>query len=480
MGLAFHDRALALPYKISPWKGDDFSVGHKMRNGEIPPFPGADKVEAEVDFVIVGGGMSALVAAHRLKDHNFLLLEQYKELGGQSRGESRNGLWYSLGAAYFGDMEGPVADLCREFSLKPTVIGQDKNSYLWQKKWLKGVEGPESNILYRDFSRLEEDFESIWEKAEDISVREPASISELSRLDKMPFSSMLQGYDPRFKAIMNTFIASSSCGSLDTVSALAGAMLVSDCFQKSYVLPGGNPTLARALDKSLQGRNERVRTEAFVWHVEIGDDGAQVVFSDSQGMHRIKCRHVILTSPPMVSGRILANVKNSAKANLFWFRYGSYLVANILLKQKVFSGSYDNFTPGFSFADFILAETPYVKSGSYKADMGQVLTVYQPYLPGSVGRSLLLAGDRQAFAADIVKGMEQLTHLGAKIDEVVLSRWGHAIAVLQPQYFRRIGDIFQTNGDNYTLAHSSLFGLQCLETAVEAGMTAADRALGRK
>lgn len=118
------DAQAALKYKVGPWRGDDFAMGHKMRNGEVPDFP--QKVEAQVDFVIVGGGLSALTAAHKLKNHNYLLLEQYPQLGGQARGENHNGLWYSLAAAYFVDLEGAVGQLCDEFGLKPVSIGPEK------------------------------------------------------------------------------------------------------------------------------------------------------------------------------------------------------------------------------------------------------------------------------------------------------------------------------------------------------------------
>jgi hypothetical protein len=215
--------------------------------------------------------------------------------------------------------------------------------------------------------------------------------------------------------------------------------------------------------------------------VEIGDNSAEVVYSDASGMHRVKCRHVIITTPPLVSGRILANVKNSAKANLFWFRYGSYLVANVMLKERLFKGPYDNFTTApYPFADITVAETPYVKNGTYKAEMGQILTVYQPFAPGTAGRSLLLEGDRTKLAANILEPLNKLVPMAGKIDQVVLSRWGHAIAVPYPQYYNRINQVLANTGDSYSLAHSSLYGMQCLEAAVQAGTKAAQRALRGK
>jgi len=55
----------------------------------------------------------------------------------------------------------------------------------------------------------------------------------------------------------------------------------------------------------------------------------------------------------------------------------------------------------------------------------------------------------------------------------------HAINIAQLGYYERISKINNTFGDSYTLSHSSLQGIQCLESAILAGNLAADRALKR-
>ena len=196
-------------------------------------------------------------------------------------------------------------------------------------------------------------------------------------------------------------------------------------------------------------------------------------------MHRVDCKHVIMATLPMVTGRILSGVKNEAKASLFWFRYGSYLVANLICKKRVFKGSYDNFVaPPFEFADLTVAETPYLKNNSYKSSMGSVLTVYHPWQPGTMGRSVLQEGNRPKLAADLVKAMgEFIPDLEGNIQKIVMTRWGHAINVCQLRYYERISKLNSTFGESYTLSHSSLQGIQCIESAVLAGNLAADRAI---
>ena len=70
-------------YKLDPWTGDDFTFGHLLRDGKVPKFKCQSKTK--VDTVIVGGGMAGLACAYNLKDQSYLLLDQYDNLGGQSR-----------------------------------------------------------------------------------------------------------------------------------------------------------------------------------------------------------------------------------------------------------------------------------------------------------------------------------------------------------------------------------------------------------
>ena len=105
-----------------------------------------------MDFVIVGGGMAGLASAYYLRDHNFLLLEQYDTLGGQSRGSSYHGLAYSYGAAYFNNSEGLMDDILSDLKLKPARLDPRKNSWRWENSWLPGLEGQDK--LYSEIKTL--------------------------------------------------------------------------------------------------------------------------------------------------------------------------------------------------------------------------------------------------------------------------------------------------------------------------------------
>ncbi|PZM80790.1 MAG: hypothetical protein DKT66_16205 [Candidatus Melainabacteria bacterium] len=472
------DVQLKSDVKLLPWTGDDFTFGHRLRNSEIPKFPTAS--ERNIDFVIVGGGMAALTAAHHLKDHDYLLLEQYQQTGGNARGSNSRGLWYSYGSQYLTEIDGDVGQIISDMRLKPVKVGTEKNAWWDGAHFLKGIDGG-TNAIYKDFKRLRSDMKSVWSKMGNATMYVSELTPELEKLDKVLLSTMLTGYSAPFMDLIEGFMKSSACGGANNLSALAGLSVLEDLVIPSYLLEGGNPALTRAIANSIKQKTpQRMVTDAFVWNVTLKDDGASVVYQDKGGnLHRVNCKHAIIAVSPMIATR-LVNLKVPEKAQMYAIRYGSYLVGNFILNKKVFNSSFDNWLPSkYSFPDITIANTAYDLNGHYRKEMGQVLTVYQPYLAGSEGRSLLLEGDRDKFSLQLRKQLAGILgkDFDASLETVQLSRWGHAMAVTGPDYFKRMKKILAAQTNSYSFAHSSYHGLPAAESAIRGGRVAAQRAL---
>lgn len=464
--------------KLLPWTGDDFTFGHRLRNSEIPRFPKAS--ERNIDFVIIGGGMAALTAAHHLKDHDYLLLEQYQETGGNARGSNSRGLWYSYGSQYLTDIDGDVGQIISDMKLKPVKIGTEKNAWWDGARFLKGIDGG-TNAIYKDFKRLRSEMKSVWSKMGNATMYVSELTPELEKLDKVLLSTMLTGYSAPFMDLIEGFMKSSACGGANNLSALAGLSVLEDLVIPSYLLEGGNPALTRAIANSIKQKTpQRMVTDAFVWNVTLKDDGASVVYQDKAGnLHRVNCKHAIIAVSPMIATRMV-NLKVPEKAQMYAVRYGSYLVGNFILNKKVFNSSFDNWLPSkYSFPDITIANTAYDLNGHYRKEMGQVLTVYQPYLAGSEGRGLLLEGDRDKFSLQLRKQLAGILgkEFDASLETVQLTRWGHAMAVTGPDYFKRMKKILAAQTNSYSFAHSSYHGLPAAESAIRGGRIAAQRAL---
>lgn len=476
-------RQLVKPaYRIAEWTGDDFELGHRLRNRQFPAWP--EKAEENVDFVIIGGGIAGLTSAYYLRDHNFLLLEQYGQLGGQSRGGSYKGIDYSWGAAYVDEVDGIYGELYSELGLNAVAISaQEKNAWFWDGKWCAGTEGSSAAGLYRQWRQLLGETRPLLKQLPAGDDLLATTGEALSKLDNARFGELLKGFDPSFVSLIDRYCKSNLCGTAQQLSALAGLWLVQGLSKPLYVFKGGNSALARALAGRVEAAGAgRCRSGAFVWRVETNGGKASVVYASADGtLHRVDCRHVIVATPPMVASRIVPGLPDSMRADMLFMKYGSYLVANLLLKKKLFNGVYDNWVgEPFSFADLITAETPYQKTGSYKAGMGSVLTIYQPYEPGSAGRSILMQGDRQGLSRSVFEQSGRLVaHLAENLEEIVLSRWGHAMVVAGPGYYARLQRIQSAQSGSCTLAHSSLQGLACAESAIRAAKFACTRALAK-
>lgn len=467
------------PYKISEWTGDNFIHGHQFRDGKLPgKFP--DQPERTVDFVIAGGGIAGLTSAFYLKEHNVLLLDQYAEPGGQSRGGTFQGIGYSYGPAYVDTVEGIYGDLYSALGIKPHALKPDDNDFYWQKKWIHGTAGKDSNSLHAEFNKL---FAANREMIKALPFEDSAEAMrrpDLAKLDGAPFASLLNGCSPEFIAFMNSVCKSEMCGNVQQVSALTGAYMLDDLQSVNYVFPGGNSAIAKALVAKLgKANSSALQSGTFVWKIQLNETGANVFYSTADGaLHNVACRHVIVATPAMVAWRLIANLDDKQRANLMPFKYGSYLVANCLLDKQLLGGAYDKWlSPPFTFSDIVRAETPYELAGSYSAKMGSVLTLYHPWEPGSPGRALLMAGDRDAFAKSATNQLSELVeHMEQHLKEVVLTRWGHAIAVPVPGYFAKLQKIAAATTGSYSLAHSSTQGLQCAETAIRGARFASNRA----
>jgi hypothetical protein len=77
--------------------------------------------------------------------------------------------------------------------------------------------------------------------------------------------------------------------------------------------------------------------------------------------------------------------------------------------------------------------------------------------------------------------MSKLTEgLEGNLQEIVLTRWGHAMAVPSVGFFKKMTTLTSTANGAFALAHCSTQGLACAESAVRAARLATKRALASK
>jgi hypothetical protein len=470
--------AREIPYKIMGWTGDDFTLGHRLRDKKFDAAP--RKVEKTVDFVIVGGGISGLSLAHFLQDHDFLLLEQYGDLGGQARGDLTEKIGFSYGSTWINSLEGELGQLLEAVGLKPTKLESISTAWLWNEHW-KSLTNEAT--LAKNFANLLESCRSQLKQVGKSLAFSSTGNSALVELDKLAFDKVADIQAGQFQNLIDNYFRSVACCNTKTASALAGLKLLQSLTNQRFSLCGGNAALVKVLKAAISVKHPcALLNKVFVWAIEPQDAGVLVTYSDAHGeYHTVSAKHVAITAPPMVASRLITNMNNIARIPLLKLRYGSYLVGNIQLSSPIFDFGYQGYSSNLSgLAEIDVAEAACGGRPLSHPPHGSRLTLKQPFEPGSEGRTLLLEGNQDSLSQLLIDQLQTCAP-GQRLDveSITLSRWGHAIAAPLPGYYAVVSKIAADQLPSVSLSHCSTAGIASLEAAVEAARQTANRALGK-
>ncbi len=220
--------------KSSVVEGEDNRICHQVRDGKIFS---RHPVSEKHDVVIIGGGVSGLTAAYRLRDLDFLLLEKEPHWGGNAY----------LGSAFLGRSE-IAYDFAREIGLEPLPINDSDSTILkgeWiPDTWRSGLDKLPYPVAVREgFKKFRKDLLSI-----DFEKRE-------KELSGVPFSDLIKGYPDEIKQWWDNYGPSNWGATSDETTA---ALAVED-FQELagengndyYTWPGGLGAITKRLSEIL-------------------------------------------------------------------------------------------------------------------------------------------------------------------------------------------------------------------------------------
>jgi hypothetical protein len=143
--------------------------------------------------------------------------------------------------------------------------------------------------------------------------------------------------------------------------------------------------------------------------------------------------------------------------------------------------SYDTWTDCAPFADFIVADWVTRGPGNVAKTKQQILTVYYPV--GYEHGQLLMPDAYDPFRDRVVEHMDILyPGAAAKIEDVRLYRWGHALCHAMPGWYTKKSPIASRPLGPVLFAHSDNQGLPAFEAALVEGLNAAEaskKILGR-
>lgn len=428
--------------------------GHISKKGGIPAPTEQRKI------VIVGGGMSGLIAGFYAKDKNPLILEQDPHFGGNSKGEMMKDAAYSIGAAY---ITIPDADSDIEKFLKETKLWDElklekseDTEYNFKDKLIKGFwEGATDPASADQFKKIDTELRRIYNEAfPDVPWTPESQISkaEFDHLDKMSFEQWLTEtfgkVHPHILEYFQLYCWSSFNASIDELSAAQALNFVASEVDGVLALPGGNAAIAQRLYEIISNTTEKnsLRAGAFVLRVEKKNNGkVWVTYEDAQGkLITVETEKCIVASPKFVAKHICPQIPADQKKAMEWLQFRGYIVANAFYSSKIRSPGFDVYCLEGTMPETPSAMKPAKRAfsdvcfGTWAADdetQVGVVTIYKAF-PYEGARQFLfnpmshdkhkriISEELNDFAR--TAGLDQSRMIGMR-----MTRWGHSIPVAQ-------------------------------------------------
>jgi spermidine dehydrogenase len=433
-GCPIDETLLTAPESKSPAAplvhGEHFEICHHVRDGHQFERPDATR---KADIVIVGGGVAGLSAAYFLRGKDWLLLEKEPQFGGNAVQEEFEGQIYGTGSAYA--YHGDEGDqLASEIGLKmpfvnmpdPTIV----NKTYVPDTWKTGIEQlPYPKEVRESFKKFRDDIMKI-------KVHE-----KMAELDAQPFSNFTSAYALEVQQWWDGFGPSNWGATTEESSAYVGLANVQDLISggdaKRAILPGGLGCITHKLVEVLQPKyKECMLDNAAVVAAVQAKDAVRVTYLHDGKLITVSAKAVLMCTPKHITSRIVMGLPSEQKAAMRRYRYAPYPVVNIVFDKPVYNRGYDNWCPGNTFTDFIVADWTIQKNPGYKQKYN-ILSFYTPLR--ELQRSTLLdEDDCKSLAARVLADFQKLLpEFNVDPVEVRVYRRGHPMFMAVPGHYTK-------------------------------------------
>ena len=497
------------------WVGAQHARGHRLRDlrdlRDALPAPAAQR---RAGVIVVGAGLAGLACARTLVAagiDDVQLIELEDGAGGNSRGHRIAGMACPLGAHYLplpGEPAVEVIELLESLGLRRTAHGKPAydERYLchspqerlfigghWREGLLPPVDAlPDAQHAptlaeYRRFDRLVATLGR--GAAYTIPTARSAWGPAQSALDAVTFASWLDAQGlvaPALRWYLDYCCRDDYGGGAAEVSAWAGIHYFAsrhgfhapgDADERDAVLtwPEGNAWLATRLAAPLA---DRLHTGRVALRVREARHGVEVDTWDERRQHveRWSARQAVLATPLFVSARLLESPPPALQAAAGALRYAPWLVANLHVDDPLDDPpgappSWDNVLYGGAGLGYVDA----MHQSTRPHPGPTVLTAYWSWGGDAASRATLLAGSWGEWTSRVLRALAPAhPDLAAKVKQVDLMRYGHAMSVPVPgvRSSAALGALASATGRVH-FAHSDLAGYSIFEEAVFHGVRAA-------
>ncbi len=501
---------------------ESYSIAHRLRDGTLQ-IPETLVPEGPLhDAIVIGGGMSGLMAAWELERgglEDVLLYEKEDYIGGNARKGHANGTDYTcatwsvvrpkdpfLTRLYqdLGIVKRIAADGTPRIDPRLVGPGPEANTLIdgtWYPDPLLSGGGDAAKAVSRmplsDKDRSDEiDFYNemnTWatkrgrdgKPAFAMPVEDASRDPDILALDTITMREYARrkGWGERALANVEDWSTSDIGGTSSEVSAYA-FLAFNSLGQggEDITLPGGNAWLAERLTEKV-GR-DRIRTGWMAVRVENRGDEVRVVLVEP-GAERFcarRARCAVIACPKHITGRMVPELLAAGRDMYLQYRYGALLMgaASVKTTPKLkgaplawFNASRGRLAQGFLVADY---NSDRWRKGDPRRP--NVLCLWAP-LGGRASRADLVAEPWSHWADLLAGDLEAaLPGIHSELTRLDVYAWGHHMVIPSPGFLtgdarrnltRPLGRI--------TFAHSDRNGMPSFELATRAGFDAAREAL---
>ena len=492
-------------------KGDrthEFARCHQIWSGSLK---GRAEPDGRLhDCLVIGGGMSGLVAAWqlgRLGVKDALVIEKDATLGGLCCADTIGGIVAAKASAYpsfpfnddmvalyqdlgFVTVAGAKVTANPQHILKPPY-DQVFSAGQWVSDTFDDVGSAKLGIsqgAQDDLAALTETLAELWEwedadgrPAFDCPPDAASRDRKLRGLDAMTLGeyAQAQGWSLEMARLLDPLLRSAYGVGHDRISAWAALDILTDELlppdegEDALGFPGGNGFFAEALAARLPAG--QAFTGAIVTRVQQNGSEVQATLVRQGETQTVRGRTAIFAAPQFMAPYLLPDLPTDRQGAAKSFEYTPYVVANVAVTQTPPGLAYSNQLLGdFVMSDFIVADwTKHADPLKAPAGRPNVLTAYCPLTAAE--RVGLLASPLDEWQGKILAEFDRvLPGLSQTVTGFYLYRWGHAFAApTRGAVFAPARQLVKRPLGRICFAHADVEGIPTIDHAMSSGFRAA-------
>ncbi|MEU9294395.1 NAD(P)/FAD-dependent oxidoreductase [Streptomyces sp. NPDC048266] len=298
--------------------------------------------EETCDVVVIGAGMSGLMAATTLADKvDVMVLEAEDRPGGRVETVRKGEYWINLGTQ-FTEGTGPLIDALDRHGIEMGSLADTSVTLV-----LNGVPVDASDVFGLMFRTRMSFMDRIGMAMVGARILSTVPFLESdnrlakkvrARLDRRPASDLLRGVRSELtRAVVRSWSGQwMGCEPEETAATQLvvsiGVALTDPSKVPNFALPvGGNQTLTDVLATDL---GERLRLGSAVRSVEQNGDGVVVNYVVAGRPVRIRAKRAIVSVPSDVASRILPELPRTHRKAFDDIRYGRYVIVGFFTEEE--------------------------------------------------------------------------------------------------------------------------------------------------